>query len=79
VTDGAPDLKAQIDKGSARKLVFTDYLTASELAHWLKIQLAGTRAKPRLSKMKLTFDVEANRFKHVVDDCKSTPQLTASR
>jgi hypothetical protein len=52
VIDNEPDLFAQIDKGSARKLVFTDYLTASELAHWLKAQMAaGTRAEPRLNKM----------------------------
>ena len=56
VTDNEPDLFAQIDKGSARKLVFTDYLTASELAHWLKKQMdAGTRVEPRLKKM--TFHV----------------------
>jgi hypothetical protein len=78
-TDGALDLKARIDNGSARKLVFTDYLIASELTHWLKTQLAaGTGAQPRLNKM--TFMVDANNtltpFKHVADDCEPKREMT---
>lgn len=79
VADEAPDLFAQIDKGSRRKLAFTDYLTASELAHWLKTQMAAG-AEPRLQNM--MFLVDSNKtltpFKHVTDDCKHKPNITAS-
>jgi hypothetical protein len=83
ITDKALDLFAQIDSGSARKLVFTDYLTASELAHWLKrCMAAGAGSNPRMDKMKMTFIVDKSKtltsFKHVTDDCKSAQQMTAS-
>jgi hypothetical protein len=82
ITDDASDLSAQIDRASARKLVFTDYLTASELVHWLKTQMAaGTGSEPRLRKM--TFHVNSGQtltpFKHVRDDCESRPNMTASK
>jgi hypothetical protein len=82
VTDDTPDLTAQIDKGSVRKLVFTDYLTTSELAHWLKTQMAtSTGPDPRLKTM--TFHVDSGKtltpFKHVVNDCKSTLETNASK
>jgi hypothetical protein len=81
VTADASDLFAQIDNGSPRKLVFTDYLTASELAHWLKTQLAASpRREPKLKKM--TFHIDSTKtltpFKNVTNDCGPRPQLTAS-
>jgi hypothetical protein len=40
------DLAARVGDSNERPLVFTDFLTASELSHWLKDQLANTPAKP---------------------------------
>jgi hypothetical protein len=82
VTDDMPNLTGQIENGSARKLVFTDYLTASELTHWLKTQLAANPdAEPRIRTM--TFHVAATKtltpFKHGANDCDPTPQENASR
>jgi hypothetical protein len=75
VTDDAPDLFAQLDKGSARKLAFTDYLTASELAHWLKTQMAaGTRGEPRLQKM--TFHVDSRKTLTPSNMSRTTASLT---
>jgi hypothetical protein len=77
-----PDLAAQIDNGSRRKLAFTDFLTASSLAHWLKTQMAAGTGSPRLQKM--TFQVDPSDtltpFKHVRDDCQQEPtNITASK
>jgi hypothetical protein len=82
VTDDAPDLFAQINKGSARKLAFTNYLTASELVHWLKTQMAaGTRGEPSLQKM--TFHVDSSKtltpFKHITDDCQPKSKMATNR
>src|SRR5215469_3867487 len=93
VTEDMPDLFAQIEHGSPRKLVFTDYLSASELAHWLKTQFAAnSRREPKLKKM--TFRVGSNNsnktlppldskktltpFKHVTNDCEAPPPRIAS-
>ena len=82
VTDDKPDLKGQTENGSARRLVFTDYLTASELAHWLKTQLAAKpHSEPRLKTM--TFHADPRKtltpFKHGANDCEPEPQKNASR
>jgi hypothetical protein len=73
-TDDSPDLRAKTLNGADRKLVFTDYTTASELSHWLKTEMAADASnKPGLDKME--FQVTANKtltpFKHVAEDCKS--------
>ncbi len=73
VTEDKPDLTGQTKNGSVRKLVFTDYLTASELAHWLKTQMAAdAQSEPELKTM--TFQVDSRNtltpFKHVTNDCK---------
>lgn len=36
----SPDMTGKIKNGSERRLAFTDYLTAAQVAHWLKVQLS---------------------------------------
>ena len=52
LNDQSPDLAGMVTNGSARRLVFTDYLTASQLAHWLKVKLA----KPQMADTDPTSD-----------------------
>lgn len=80
VVDDKPDLTGQVEHARPRRLVFTDYLTASELAHWLKTKMA-TGDDPTVGKMK--FNVDPGKtltpFKHVTDDCHPLTQSAASR
>ena len=61
------DLRANLPKGQSRKVVSTDYLTVSELAHWLKANGPGKSLNG------MTFDyVEGDAlvpFKNVQNDC----------
>jgi hypothetical protein len=69
VTDSSPSLTGQSAHGNARKLVFTDYLTASELAHYLKGHVG-----PENGIKTLTFHFDESEtltpFKHTSNDCQ---------
>ena len=75
-TDTSPDLVGLIEHGTPRRLVFTDYLTATALAHWVKAQLANAPARePVLNG--LSFQVDPSKaltpFKHTRNDCEPLP------
>jgi hypothetical protein len=78
VTDDVPDLMGKADDATPRKLVFTDYLTASELVHWLKLRMAAKNSNaPGLKMMlyagpdqPLTSEKTLTPFKHVANDCE---------
>ena len=68
--DDAPDLRAKTPDGALRRVVSTDYVTLSELTHWIKAHDAGTALH------ELTFnnvkDETLVPFKNVGNDCKKT-------
>jgi hypothetical protein len=88
--DDSDDLTGKVLNGSERRLVFTDYVTASQLAHWLKVQLAKPgKSNPDGSKVEnsdpvssdnFTFLVTAGKtltpFKHTKNDCPDPEQLS---
>jgi hypothetical protein len=64
----APDLRASVPGGTRRRVVSTDYLTMSELTHWLKSKGPGHA----LSSMGFDY-AEGDTlvpFKNVSDDCR---------
>ena len=62
----APDLRANLPKGTSRRVVSTDYTNVSELTHWLK-------ANPGKPLKHMAFDNREGEtlvpFKHVSNDC----------
>lgn len=80
VTDDKPDLTGQVEHARSRRLVFTDYLTASELAHWLKTRIAAGQDLT-IKPMKFSVDPKytLTPFKHVANDCAPAAQENATR
>jgi hypothetical protein len=80
VADDAPDLMGKTDDATPRKLAFTDYLTASQLVHWLKLRMAAKNSNAPGLKMALyaagsdqplTSEKTLTPFKHVANDCEA--------
>ena len=72
--DGDEDVTAKLQNGTERRLVFTDALTATQVAHWIKLQLSKTDPHLTDQSSNLAFiaskDSTLTPFKHVPNDCK---------